>query len=117
MSKRHNDHLIAAFDDDNVVRESAKNEALRTFSAGISWHERKRKETVFYYINGSFNRCSKLSTEALSLFFIPDGRCFGFLNGLLQNSNRALAVRQFSSGTRPGPPAPPVRHQFRRFGA
>ena len=85
MSKRHNDYLIGVFDDDNVVWESAKDEALCTFAAGVSRHGREGKETVFYYVNGSFNRRSKLCTEAPSLFLIPNGCCFGFLSGLFQN--------------------------------
>jgi len=67
MSKRHNDQFIAALDDNEVVRKTAKNNAFCALTAGASRHRRKGKEAVLYNIHGRFNRVGKLSAEVLPL--------------------------------------------------
>jgi len=67
MSKRHNDQFIAALDDNEVGRKTAKNNAFCALTAVASRPRRKGKEAVLYYINGRFNRVGKLSAEVLPL--------------------------------------------------
>ncbi|MBU1189343.1 MAG: hypothetical protein KKC01_09965 [Gammaproteobacteria bacterium] len=67
MSKRHNDPFIVTIYDNNIVWESAKNEAFCSAAIGAFRHGRKRKKTVFYHINSRLNRLSKLGAEALPL--------------------------------------------------
>jgi len=87
MRKCHNDQCIATADDDNVVWEAAKNEALCSKSTGVSGHGRKGKKAVFYNINTGFNRRSELGAKALPFLLIPGGRRFRLFNGLTNNSN------------------------------
>ena len=87
MRKCHNNSFIATIDDNNVVWESAKNEAFCSVNSGASRHVRKGKKAVFYNINGSFNRHAELGAETLPFLLILSSRRFRFVGGLTENSN------------------------------
>ena len=86
VRKRHDDQFVTSFDNNDVVWETAENEAFRAFTARASGHRGKRKEAVFYNIKGRFNRVDKFIAETLPLLFIPISRRLGFLGGLPENS-------------------------------
>jgi len=65
MSKSHNNPLTATINDNDVVWESAQNEALCSVYTGASRHGRKWKKIVFYYVNSSINCFSRLGAKAL----------------------------------------------------
>jgi len=86
MSKCYNDPFVATINDNNVVWESAQNEALCSVFTGTSRHGGKWKEIVFYYINSSFNCLSKLGAKALPFLLVPNGRRFSLFRSLTENS-------------------------------
>jgi hypothetical protein len=86
MGKRNHNPFILTIDDNDIVWKPAKNKAFRSLISQKSRHGREGKKAVFYDINGSFNRFSKLGTEAMPFSFIPSGCRFSFIGGLAHDS-------------------------------